>query len=64
MISVSSRLDLRTQSLIDPIHHLGQVPDEGMVRAELLCLALLRHKLFFLANAFGICTSDLMGGVG
>lgn len=26
MISVSSRLDLRTQSLIDPIHHLGQAP--------------------------------------
>ena len=34
MISVSSRPDLPRQSLIDPIHHLGQVPAKGRASAE------------------------------
>jgi len=35
MISVSSRLDLRMQSLIDPTI-ISESADEGMVSAELL----------------------------
>ena len=36
MISVSSRLHIRTQSLTDPIHHLGQVPTKvvGVAQRE------------------------------